>query len=85
MLSPVARMSAILFYLANAPRVGNANPVAPADFHQVRLVLVSYLGPTFKPLVDWGVNPVTFSRLEPEPEHLKQQWWAAVLYKGLAG
>ena len=58
--------------------------MAPRDFHRVRSTLLTYFGPTFKPLVDWGVNPVTLSRLDPEPHHLKQQWWAGVLYGGLA-
>ena len=84
LLSPVARMSAILFYCARASEMGNISPVAPRDFHQVRSTLLTYFGPTFRPLVDWGVNPVTLSRLDPEPHHLRQQWWAGVLYGGLA-
>ena len=77
-------MSAILFYCARASEIGNVNPVAPRDFHQVRSTLLTYFGPTFRPLVDWGVNPVTLSRLDPEPHHLRQQWWVGVLYGGLA-
>ena len=84
LLAPVARMSAMLFYCARADIIGNAGPAAPRDFHRVRETLSTYLGPAFKPLAGWAdLRTVTYNRLDPEPHHLKQHWWAGVLYEGL--